>query len=159
VTSSAIAAQELDKGNVLIDPVEVVQVNDFGTETGEAGTHRRPDVLRRAVPVHALGLEVVHDQTALGGQDDLVATSGDGPPDEGLVVAVSIDVGGVDQGDTSVDRFTNGRDRVHVVAAGLGIGPAHAHTTEPDRADAGSVLAECSLLHQTSSPLDNRSLP
>jgi hypothetical protein len=67
--------------------VQVVQVNYFGAETGEAGTDRRPDVLRRSVAVHALGLEVVHDQPALGGQDDLVAATGDGPPDERLKAA------------------------------------------------------------------------
>ena len=59
----------------------------------------------------------VPDQAALGGQDDLVSSAGDGPADDFFAVAVAVGGGGVDEGDSLVEGGMDGGQRLLVVAA------------------------------------------
>ena len=58
----------------------------------------------------------VPDQSALRGQDDLVAASGDGPADQLLGVSIAVGGGGVDEVDAVVQRGVDGGERLFVVA-------------------------------------------
>ena len=87
----------------------------------------------------------VGDHAELGGEHDPVTVSLQGAPEEFLVGVGAVDLGGVDEGDTQVESPVDGPDRFGVVAAGPGVGVAHAHRAQ---ADAGDVEgAQCDVLH------------
>jgi hypothetical protein len=97
--------------------------------------------------MHGFGSQIIHDEPALGSERDLVAASGQCPADERLVVTIAVDIGRVEQGDTQIDRLMNSRYRLVLVTPGLGIGPAHAHATQPNRADLRAALSKRPFTH------------
>jgi len=77
----------------------------------------------------------VGNQAVLGRQHYLVASVGDRAADQLLVDVGPVDLGGVEQGDSEVERPVDRADRLVVVALGCRIGRGHAHRAEADPAD------------------------
>jgi 3-hydroxyacyl-CoA dehydrogenase/enoyl-CoA hydratase/3-hydroxybutyryl-CoA epimerase len=81
---------------------------------------------------------------------DRVAAIADRTPDQLLVTAYPVHVGGVQKRHAQIDRAVNGRDRLGFV--GLPIEFGHAHATEAQRRYAQPV-AQLSLLKHQLSPI------
>ncbi len=81
--------------------MDLVQVDVVDVETAQAVVdrphHPSPGV---APPVDV----VAHRPVELGGEHDVVAPAGDRPPDDHLVLACAVHVGGVDQVDPGIER-------------------------------------------------------
>jgi hypothetical protein len=73
-----------------------------------------------------------HRDEELGGQDDVVAPSGDGPSDQLLVGVRPVELSRVDQRDAQLEGAADGANRLRVVAAGAGVEGRHAHRAQPD---------------------------
>src|SRR5262249_17383616 len=71
----------------------------------------------------------------LAAEHGLVADALKCPAQELLVVPFAVHVAGVQEGHTEIDRLPDQRDRLTVVALGLGVRPAHAHASQAHRAD------------------------
>ena len=105
-------------GSVRIDAVLVVEVDVVGAQPSERSLDRGADVGRTAVEMERT-TPGVGDHAELGGQHHLVAAIGDGPTDQLLVGVGAVDLSGVDEGDSQVERPVDGPDRLGVVAARL----------------------------------------
>ncbi len=107
--------------NLVIDPVQVIEVDVFEPEPAQARLHRLAGgdggrVRRRAVsPVGELA-----------GQDDPVPPARDGLTEQGLVVPRPVAGGGVEEGDPELDRPVDQADRVGIVRAAIDAREAHA---------------------------------
>jgi hypothetical protein len=113
--------------------VQVVEVDVIGAQPGEAGVHGLPDVLGLASAGLLVGAE-------LGGQHDFVAAVGQQSADELLVVALAVDVGGVEEVDPEVEQLVEQLRRFGVVGGAVDAGQAHRAVA--DGADLGTVAAE-----------------
>ncbi len=121
-------APALLHGDGRVDAVELVQVHVVGPEPQQARLARGAQVLRAAVAVGAAGS--VDDQTALGGEHDLVAAPAQRLPDEPLVRERAVLVGGVEEADSHVDGLVDDPHRRRVVPSLLVIAPGHAHAAQ-----------------------------
>ena len=83
--------------DVLVDPVQVVQVDDVDAESPQRCLAGLADVLGPAVAADLARCVVLDDQAGLGGDLDLVAAPGEGPADELLVRERAVDVRGVEE--------------------------------------------------------------
>lgn len=127
-------------GDPGVGRVEVVEVDDVHTEPVAA----RRDGLAE-VSGAAVGTEsplVVRDESALGGEDDLVAPVGDRPADKPLVVAHPVDVRRVDEVQAHVEARPNRLDRRLVVHPGR-----EDHRPVADRRYRRAIVAESPHLH------------
>jgi hypothetical protein len=97
--------------------VLVVQVDVVGAEPGQRALDRGADV---GAAVHHTGPAAgMGDEPELGRQHHLIAAVPDGLPDDFLAVERSVDLGGVDVGDTQLERPVDGSDRLGVVQTAL----------------------------------------
>ncbi len=92
----------------------------------------------------------MRDEAELRRQHDVVTATLDGLADELLVGERPVDLGGVDVGDTQVERPVDGADRFGIVAAGPGVEGGHPHRAEPEPGDVES--AERDVLHEWVAP-------
>ena len=88
----------------------------------------------------------VADEAELGGDDDPVAATLQGPADHFLTVEGAVDLGGVEVGDAEVECTVDRADGLGVVDSSFaGVGAGHGHGAE---ADTGDVEAsEGDVLH------------
>ena len=67
----------------------------------------------------------VDGEAELGGENDIVAASLDGAPDQPFVLERAVDLGGVEEVDAELERPVDGCDRLRLI--GDAVGPAHTH--------------------------------
>ena len=82
----------------------------------------------------------------LGGQEDLVAPPRQEPPDQGLVVAHAVDVGGVPEGDPELQGAAEGGQGFRLVRR-LAVDGAHGHAPQAQGGDLRTVRAKLPGLH------------
>ena len=85
----------------------------------------------------------------LGGEEHAFPPVRDRPPDQLLVAADAVHVGGVEEVDALLDRPVNGRDRFRIVARAVKFG--HAHAAEADRRNLGAVPPQPPFLNHLAS--------
>lgn len=142
------AHRVLDR-RVGVDAVLIVEVDRLDAEPSQARLAGGADVIR--APAHALeGAVLAANVAELGGENHRVAAIADRTPDQLLVTAYPVHVGGVQKRHAEIDRALNGRDRLGFV--GLPIEFGHAHATEAQRRYAQPV-AQLSLLKHQLSPV------
>ena len=112
-----------------VDSVLVVEVDVVGVEPPQRALDRKSDVGGSAVEV-AGSVADVRDHPELGGEDDVVTPTPEGPPDQLLVRVGPVHLRGVDEGDTQLEGTMDRRDRMALVDAGVDVGGGHAHRPE-----------------------------
>src|SRR4051812_8452031 len=126
-------APRLGERDLRVDAVQVVQVDHVGVEPAQAGLDRLAYVAGRPVAYDLTGAGI-GDQADLAAEHGTVAYAVQGLAHELLVVPRAVDVAGVQERHAQVDGLPDQRHRLAVVTLGLGVGPAHAHAAETDRA-------------------------
>nr|BFE82564.1 hypothetical protein GCM10020093_051650 [Planobispora longispora] len=127
--------------------VQVVQVDVVDAEPAQRGVARLPDVLGTAVDGPRRRV-VTPDDAELGRQYRPVPAVGDRPPDQFLVVAPAVHVGGVQEVHPEIQRPVDDLDRLGLV--GRAVELRHSHAAEPECGDLGAAAAETSLVHEFS---------
>jgi hypothetical protein len=134
-------------GCVRVDPVLVVQVDVIRAQPTQRPFDRGTDVRGAAVEI-AWSAAGMGDHSELCRHHYLVATALDGSPDEFLVGVRPVDLGGVDERHTEVERAMDRADGLGIVATRPGIAERHPHRTQTD---AGHVqVSEIDVLHRYS---------
>ena len=110
--------------HVRIDPVLIEEVDVVDPEPRQRAVTRFAHMLRPAVGALDPPLRV-DGEAELGGEDDIVAASLDGAPDQPFVLERPVDLGRVEEGDAELDRPVDGCDRLRLI--GDAVGPAHTH--------------------------------
>jgi len=123
--------------------VQVVQVEVVDAEPGQRRLAVAADAVGAGIDVHAV---LVADDPDLAGQHHLVASAGDRPTDQFLVVAGAVAHRGVQQGDADLDRAVHGGDGLLVVGRAIGLG--HAHAAQADRGHGEALPTQVSRLHR-----------
>src|SRR3954453_4988732 len=118
------AARLLDR-RVRIDPVLVVEVDRLDSEPPEARLAGLAHVVRPSVDPQEGAVRGAY-VAELGGDHDLIAPVADGAPDQLLVSADSLHVGGVQERDPEIDGAVDGGHRLRLVASGIKVRHAHA---------------------------------
>ncbi len=95
-------------GRAAVDPVLVVQVDVVGAESGQRAFDRGANVGGAAVDAGRTAR--VGEDTELRRPHHLVAAAFDGATDQLLAMERSIDLGGVDVGDSQLERPVDGSD-------------------------------------------------
>lgn len=129
--------------------MQVVQVDTLDLEVAQALIDLAAQSLRARVAAHLLGREIIHNKTALAGNDDTVAPPPKRITDQALVVPIAVHTGRVDETHTGIDRRLNRADRGRVVPAALPIPPAHPHTAQPEHSDLHPRRAQQSMFHHS----------
>ena len=124
----------------------VVEIDDVHAEPREARVAGLRDVGR--TPVHEVTLAVrAPDIAELGGEDDALAPPLERAPERLLVVPPAVQVRGVEEVHTPVERGMDHADGLLVVA--LAVRPGHRHQAETHGRDTESAPAEGAMLHWT----------
>ena len=110
------------------------QVDVIGPESLERSLDRSADVGRGAVE-DTDAAAGVGDDTELRGKDHLVPPVGQRPTDELLVRVGPVHLGGIDEGDTDVDRAVQRTDRLAFIGVRPGVQERHRHGAESDPGD------------------------
>jgi hypothetical protein len=129
-----------------IDPVNVIEIDDFGLQPSQAALARRLDVFRAAVG----GWRSVRPPqiAELAGDDVIVPALADRPADQLLVAAIAIGVRCIEEVDA---EFTGAADRVdRRCRIGLAIKWRHCRAAEAERRDLQRT--ELSPLHSNYCP-------
>src|SRR5262245_48877565 len=121
-----------------VDAVLVIEINHVNTQTLQARLARLSHVFRPTV--HTVDLALAAHLTELGGKHDAIAQTLDGTPNNLLVVAPAIHVGGVEVVDTELDGPANEVFGLGIV--GRAIDPRQRHAAQPDRGHRKSLGAE-----------------
>ncbi|GAA1728738.1 hypothetical protein GCM10009809_25410 [Isoptericola hypogeus] len=130
-------------GHVGVDAVLVEQVDPVGAQSPQRRVRDASDLLGPAVEAALPALDV---EAELRGDDDLVADGLERLAHELLVDVRAVDLGGVDEGHTAVDRPAQDGDHVVTVAGVRAVGLGHAHGPEADRRDL-EPLSEGACVH------------
>ena len=85
----------------MVGAVHLVQVDVIGAESAQAVLDLTHDPLPRAPLVRVFA----HRHAELGGNDEVIPVSLDGPGDDFLGLAAGVDVGGVGDVDARVDNL------------------------------------------------------
>ena len=129
--------------------MDLVQVDVVDVEAAQALVDRPHDPAPGVAPAVDV---VAHRPVELGRQHDVVAPSGDRPPDDQLVLPGAVDVGGVDEVDPRVDRPLDDPGTLGEVA----VAPhPEDHRAEPETAHLDTGRAERAVLHRYVSPRMN----
>jgi hypothetical protein len=96
------------------------------------------------------GLAAVRRRRSRTGDDDLLAHGREGLADEFLVAIRAVDLGGVEEGDSAVDRGAQQVDHLAAVARVRAEALAHAHAAEPERGHLQLAGAQDALVHVVS---------
>ena len=139
--------QIAERGERLVDvargigPVDLVEVDPVGAEAPEAVLDGADDPAAGVAARVAIGS---HRRMELGGQDHVVAASGERLGDDLLGLARRVDVGGVDEVHPCVERGVD--DANALVVVGVAPGPEH-HRSETELADLDAGAAERAVVH------------
>jgi hypothetical protein len=109
--------------------VLVVEVDTVGGEPSQRPVDGDSHVRRGAVEVSGTPANV-RDHAELGGQDNLIAPSLQGAPHQLFVRVRTVDLGGVDEGDTQLEGAVDRVDGLGLVDAGVDVGGGHAHRSQ-----------------------------
>src|SRR6267154_6321614 len=90
-------------GDVGIDAMLIIQVNHFDTQALEAGIAGGAHVGSAAINAADSGIRFAAQDSEFGGQKNFVAHSANGLGDQQLVVAVAIDIRGIEKSDSQFD--------------------------------------------------------
>src|ERR1039457_4347442 len=127
-----------------VDAVLVQQVDMVRLETPQRPLDCPPDGIGTAV--NADRLPVLDAEAELCGEDHPVASPLESAANQLLVGPGTVDLGGVQEGASKLDRAMNGGDGLALVAlAGRAVRRAHPHTAEADGTDVQTAVSECSL--------------
>ena len=100
----------LDRGE-RVRLVQLVQVDPVGVQPPQRGLHRGPDVPPRSAcaEIGAIGARRVHAE--LGGHHHVITATAEGDAQQFLAAAcgLTVDVGGVEQGDAGIERGVDHR--------------------------------------------------
>jgi hypothetical protein len=139
------AGDLLDR-HLRVDAVLVEQVDGVGAEPPEGAVDGAADVLGIAGQ-SGLAALLVEREAELGGDDDLVAHGREGFADEFLVAIGAVDLGGVEEGDSAIDRGAQQVDHLATVARVRAEALAHAHAAEPEGGHLQAAGAQDALVH------------
>jgi hypothetical protein len=110
--------------------VLVVQIDRFDAEALEARVAASSHVFRFAAHSAQIWFRFVAHDTKLRREKDLVANAAKRFAHQHLVVTHSVCVGGIQKGDSQINRAVNRRDRFGVIAATVKFRHAHAAKSE-----------------------------
>ena len=136
-----------------VDPVLVVEVDRLDSETTERRLAGRANVRGAAVDAEELAVRAA-DVPELGRQHDAFAPAGNRLPDEPLVCAPTVRVGGVEERDPELERPVDRRDRLALVRAAVELG--HAHAAEPKLRDLEPMRAQRPRVHRPTIPANRQ---
>jgi hypothetical protein len=102
-------ADRIFDGRLGIDAMLVIKVYGIDAETTQAGLASRAHILRPSVDAEETAVVAAH-VAELGRQNDFIAASFDGTPDEFFVRERPVHVGRVEEVDAQLQRAMNGRD-------------------------------------------------
>ena len=122
--------------------IQIDRVHPQALQTGFAGGS---NIFRLATDAAQIRIGFVADDSEFGGEKNFVATVVDGFADKDFVVAVAVDVGGIQEIDTKFDGAVNRGD-------GFGVVPwtvkfRHPHAAKPHGGKLWSVFAQLSRIH------------
>ena len=128
--------------HVGVGAVLIVEIHMVHAEPDQRRINGRSDVFRAAIGRAGAAPVVVGtaDDAELGGDTDLATDRGEDPAEELLVVAETVDIGGVKQGDAEVDRAMQRRGGLVTVDRAVGV--AHTHAAEANRGSGQAQGAE-----------------
>ena len=122
-------------------PVDLVQVDPVGAQPPQRVLHLADDPAPRAALLVRVG---AHRAVELGGQDDVVAATGERLADDLLRLALAVHVGGVDEVDPGVERGVDDADRLLVIR----VAPrSEHHGAEAHLADRDAGASQQTLFH------------
>ena len=131
-----------------IDAVQAVDVDVIDTEAFQALVAGLRHVIGMAAgerPAGRLATAPGEREIAeLGPDEEALATAFDGLPDQLLVHAIAVGVGGDEKVHAQLERAVDRRQRLLVV--GLAVADRHAHAAEPERGNFGTVATELACL-------------
>ena len=93
----------------------VIQIDHVHAQALQAGFARGSNIFRLATDAAQIRIGFVADDSEFGGEKNFVATVADGFADKDFVVAVAVDVGGIQEIDTKFDGAVNRGDGFGVV--------------------------------------------
>lgn len=131
--------------DVGVDAVLVEQVDSVDAEAAQGPVDGVADVLRAARQA-GLAAVSVEGEPELGRDIDLLSIEGERFTDEFLVEGGAVDLGGVEEGDTSLDRCPDHGDAVGVVSGGSEA-VADAHAAKPEIGDLQAVSTKGARVH------------
>ena len=131
-------------GDLGVDAVLVVEVDDVDAEPAQRALDGAVDVLRSARDAGRAPV-LVEREAELRGDDHLVAVRGEGLADDLLVDERPVDLRRVEEGHSASDRVTDQRDRLGAVRQ-RSVALAHPHAAQAERGDLQS-LSQCSRPH------------
>jgi hypothetical protein len=139
------AGDVLDR-HLRVDAVLVEQVDGVGAEPAQRAVDGLADVLGFAGQPGLAAL-LVEREAEFGGDDDPVPDGGEGLADELLVAIRAVDLGGVEEGDSAVDRGAEQVDHLTAVARVRAEALAHTHAAEPESGHLEAVGPQDALVH------------
>ena len=131
-------------GDIRIDPMLVVQVDDLNPEPQQTAIASGLHIFRMAVDANEFPLFIT-DIAELGRQENFSAAAFDGLADEALVLAAAVHVGRVEKVEAEIEGAVDGGNGFGVVLRSVEVG--HAHATEPKGRNLWAVFPKHSSLH------------
>ncbi len=126
--------------------MQLIQVDHVGPEPTEGSLDRVADVVGSGIVREWIATVRSHDQTRFRRQHRPVAAVPERTSDQLLVREGTVDVGGVQQGRSQIQRAVDDLDGL-----GLGrvsdVGPVHRHAAQPDLPDRQPARSERSRVH------------
>ena len=104
----------------------VVEVDVIGRQAFERALTRAPDVLGASIDAPIAGVLSVDREPELGCDLELVPAPGDGTPHELLVRIGAVDLGGVEEADSKLERAIDRLQARRLITAAVGVGHPHA---------------------------------
>ena len=123
----------------------VIQVDGFNAEALQAGIARCAHIFGPAVDAARGRIGFVANDSEFRGEKNLGAQCANGHTDQYFIVAVAIDIRGIEKGDAEFDGAVNRRDGLLVVARSIEFG--HSHAAETHRRSKRAVFSKLTLWH------------
>src|SRR5208282_3180429 len=136
-------------GRFGINAVLIIKIDDINAEPLEAGFATGADVLGLAAHAAHVRVGAVAHDAVLGGQKDFLAAVANGLADEDFIVAVTINVGGIQEVHAEFDGAMNGGNGFDVIPGAIKFG--HAHAAKPHGRNERSGVTKFAELHQKTS--------
>src|SRR5271157_1054479 len=132
-------------GRFRIDAVLVIKIDQFNAEPLQAGFAAGAHIFRLAAHTAHVRVGTVAHDAELGGEKNLLPAIVNGLADKNFVVAVAIDVGGVQEIDAEIDGAVNRGDGFGVIPRAIKF--RHAHAAKAHRRYERSDLPKLAELH------------
>src|SRR6266571_5517091 len=139
-------ADGLFNWNGRIDAMLVIQIDGFNAEALQACIARLAHIFRTAVDAAHIGIGFVANDSEFSGEKNLGAQRTDGHANQYFVVAITINVRGIEKGDAELDGTMDGSDRFHVVTRSIEF--RHPHAAQTHCGDERTFFSELTLWHE-----------